>query len=610
MPRLYQVLFIIIPLVFLSACATTPVTDPEQSNSGFSRAAVDSDEEALQVLLAQGAAAVSPQKEQVLYQAAQLLRSMQRDNDALLLLSSLETETIPLELGIDIMMLRAQLHMEYGQPQLALQLLTNPRFDFLPQLSDNRQMSVRLMRAELYADAGSMLESAQERIHADQLIPLSLVPLNHENIWNSLTALEPETLQALANAERRFEFQGWYELAVIGKAYQYNLDRQLVELVRWQSTWTRHPASVYLPQALQLVETMAAERPGTIALMLPLNTQAGIVIRDGFMSAYYDVMEIGGKVPTLHLYNTSETDNILSLYDQAIAEGAEMVIGPLQKEQVARLLNEGSLPVPTLALNNVEGSYPLSNNLFQFALSPENEAIQIAEKAWQDGHRYAAILSPAISRDDYYQRKRSSFIKRWQELGGHIVAQEEFQENYTDIVESILDIDDSEARKERISDLIGEDLVFTQRRRMDIDMIFLIADPGPARQIHPTLAYLYAGDIPVYASQDVYSGLPRPLVDIDLNGIIFGDSPWLLAFNDDLKQKATTLFPQNSALTLRLQAFGIDAFRLYPRLKQLETVPDSQIYGATGLLKLGDSRNIIRELSWAKVADGLAQTIP
>jgi outer membrane PBP1 activator LpoA protein len=247
--------------------------------------------------------------------------------------------------------------------------------------------------------------------------------------------------------------------------------------------------------------------------------------------------------------------------------------------------------------------------LFQFALSPENESVQIAERAWRDGHRYAAILSPGITTDDSYLRKRDSFVNHWLALGGQIVAMEQYRDDYTGILETLLNIDDSEARKDRLSDLIREDVKFTQRRRQDIDFIFLIAEPGPARPINPTLAYLYAGDIPVYASQDVYSGIPRPLVDNDLNDILFGDSPWLLGLNDELKLKANSLFPQNSALTLRLQAFGIDAFRLYPRLKQLEEVPDSQIYGATGLLKLGENRNIIRELSWARVANGLAQTL-
>jgi outer membrane PBP1 activator LpoA protein len=598
---------LILLVILLSGCASTPDSDNAGSSSSLSSSQLDSGEAALQALLSQGLAAPSPEKERILYQAASMLISMERDNDALELLDSLDTRPAPLELALNIMMLRAQLYLEYEQTELALQILTNPRFDQLPQLPDNRQMPVRLLRAELYQKTGDMLASASERIHADQIIPVSMIPLNHENIWNALTALDADTLTSLASNERRFEFQGWYELAVIGKAYQYNLDRQLVELERWQSTWTRHPASVYMPQALQLVETMAAERPQTIALLLPVQSQPGIVIRDGFMSAYYDVMQIGGKVPLIRVYDTSESDSILSLYNQAVAEGAEMVIGPLLKENVEMLHRERGLPVPTLALNNIEGSRPLSDNLFQFGLSPENEAIQIAERAWQDGHRYAAILSPAITLDDFFERKKQRFKAHWLALGGHIVAEEAFRDNYTGVVSSLLDINDSETRMEAVSDLIGEELVFTQRRRQDIDMIFLIAEPGPARQINPTLAYLFAGDIPVYGSQDIYSGLPRPLVDNDLNGIVFGDSPWLLSFEDELKAKATQLFPQNNALTLRLQAFGIDAFRLYPRLKQLQTVTDSQIYGATGLLRLTDNNNIIRELTWARVTDGLAQ---
>lgn len=593
----------------LAGCAGPTVVDTDIGDPVEIPRVVDADEESLQLLLAQGAAAASPQKESLLYQAALLLNSLDRRNDAILLLDSLETAPLPLELATDIQFLHGRLLAESDQTEAALELLTDPRLQQLPRLPDNKQMSIHLFRGEIYADTGMFLESAQERILADKLLPLRMVPLNHEQIWNALIALDTEQLRALADQERRYEFQGWYELGIIGKAYQYNLDRQLVALENWRRAWARHPAATYMPQSLQLVETMAAERPATLALLLPLDSVAGTVIRDGFMSAYYDVLSIGGKVPEVLLYDTSASNDILALYDQAVEDGAEMVIGPLQKPQVAQLHRERNLPVPTLALNNVEGSEPLSDVLFQFALSPENEAVQVAEKAWADGHRYAALLTPAMTFDDFYQRKRDSFVNHWLALGGQIVAMEEYQDDYTGIVETLLDIDDSEARRDSLSDLIDEDLEYVQRRRQDIDFIFLIAEPGPARQINPTLAYLFAGDIPVYASQDVYSGIPRPLVDNDLNGILFGDSPWLLGFNDDLKANATTLFPQSNALNLRLQAFGIDAFRLYPRLKQLREVPDSQIYGATGLLRLGENHNIIRELSWARVQEGVAQLV-
>jgi outer membrane PBP1 activator LpoA protein len=595
-------------LLVLAACSSFPVDEVSPPDSGDIPRVVDADEDMLQLLLAQGAAAASPQREILLYQAALLLNSLDQGADAILLLETLDTETLPLELAADILFLQARLLADADQADAALQLLNSDRLTQLPRLPQNMQMSIYLFRGELYSGTGDYLASAQARIQADKLLPLRLVPVNHEQIWNALTALDATSLNALAGAERRFEFQGWYELGLVGKAYQYNLDRQVVELNRWRETWSRHPAAVYMPQAMQLVETMAEERPARLALLLPLNTLPGTVIRDGFMSAYYDVLQIGGRVPEVRLYNTSNTADIMALYQEAVADGAQMIIGPLQKPMVARLHAERSLPVPTLALNNVEASSPLSDSLYQFALSPENEALQIANRAWKDGHRLAAILSPAVSADDLYQRKRASFIDHWLSLGGQIVAMEEYRDDYTGITEALLDIDDSEVRKERLSELIQEEVEFVLRRRRDIDFIFLIAEPGPARQINPTLAYLYAGDIPVYASQDVYSGISNPLVDNDLNGILFGDSPWLLGFNDELKARTANLFPQNNALTLRLQAFGVDAYRLYPRLKQLSEVPDSQIYGATGLLRLGENRNIIRELSWARVMQGLAVT--
>ncbi|MDY6981896.1 MAG: penicillin-binding protein activator, partial [Pseudomonadota bacterium] len=129
----------------------------------------------------------------------------------------------------------------------------------------------------------------------------------------------------------------------------------------------------------------------------------------------------------------------------------------------------------------------------------------------------------------------------------------------------------------------------------------------PARQIVPSLAYLYAGDIPVYASQDIYSGTSRPLEDRDLNGVTFGESPWLLGTAGNDAERIRSLFPATTANNMRLQAFGVDAFRLYPRLRLLESSPEGRMPGATGVLRLGPNRNIERELAWAAIDNGVVQ---
>ena len=96
---------------------------------------------------------------------------------------------------------------------------------------------------------------------------------------------------------------------------------------------------------------------------------------------------------------------------------------------------------------------------------------------------------------------------------------------------------------------------------------------------------------------------------MDLNGIIFGDSPWLLSQDDELKATAQMLFPQSSAQNLRLQAFGIDAFRLYPRIRQLESGASNAFSGATGVLSLDPDNRIIRQLDWARMDQGLARPV-
>ncbi|MDT8397165.1 MAG: penicillin-binding protein activator [Pseudomonadales bacterium] len=594
----------------LSACATAPDTRRPDEPGTIAADTSSSDENTLERLLRQGETQPSPESEKYYLQAADYLVNTGRPDDAATILDSLRTDRLELALAAEIWSLRASIHLQAEQTAAALTILANPRLSALPQLPDRLQKSIQLLRADAYLASNDYLASVRELIYASHLFQADEIETNYGKIWSALMALPAEQLRTLAATSISFEFQGWFELGVIGKAFQNNLDRQVVELEKWQQTWAQHPAALNLPQAMRMVHTLATERPNHIALLLPLQTQAGIVIRDSFMSAYFDILSIGGKVPEIQFYDTTNTPDIVSLYDQAAAGGAEMIIGPLQKQHVSELLATRGLSVPTLMLNNVEGARPQSRVLYQFALSPENEARQVAHKAWQDGHQRVAILSPLeTAGDDFYSRKRQSFIDEWQKLGGKIVSQEVFRDDYTAVIESLLDLGKSNYRRDQLSKLLGRPLVFTPRRRQDIDFIFLIAQPVAARQIKPTLAYLFAGDLPVYATQDVYSGTSRPLQDQDLNGIVFSESPWLLSSGDELRLDIQTLFPQNNSLYKRLQAFGIDAFRLYPRLKQLETLKDGYINGATGVLRMGQNRNIIGELSWARIENGKAENL-
>jgi len=595
-PPILRFLLMALPLA-LTACSTPPPAPgdtPQVAESPRIEAPSPAD------LLQRARTMRGLEADLLKFQAAQLLFEAGENEAAEAVLNDLDFDAADPTDQADFLLLRAEIANELGQPRLVLEILEPPDFPALTVLETSYRIRYHRLRAQAFRNIEAMLSSANERIQLDRFLTEAGQRNNHELIWEALGTIPVAQLQSLAGSAINYEVRGWYELALMARIYSSDLDRQVVELRRWLSNWTRHPAAAVLPDEMEQVESMARERPRHVALLLPLDTPAGIIVRDAFMSAYFNLLELGGQVPEIKFYNTSDSPDILNLHRTAVLEGAELVIGPLLKENVAVLQSVDNLQVPTLALNNIEGSKPASPLLFQFALSPEDEARQTANKAWRDGHRRIAVLRP---RDE--NRRSLNFINEWQSLGGEIAALEDFSDNYTDTISRMLELEPSNDRHRSLNSLLGRQTLFQPRRRQDIDAIYLVAQTGPARQIVPSLSYLYAGNIPVYASQEVHSGLPRPVEDRDLNGVIFGESPWLLGQDDTSVSRTRELFPQTSAQTLRLQAFGIDAFRLYPRLKLLSTSNNTAISGASGILKLAENQNIMRQLSWASIKDGL-----
>ncbi len=542
-------------------------------------------------------------------QAAGLLHEQGDLSGALAALDKIAPVILTPAIKTDAILLRAEIAAARNLPGEVLSLLRADNFGSIDNLGAQHNLKLHSLRAAALAATGAPLASALELIAMDPL--LSPVPQrsNHNSIWLKLNSLPQDELQALSATTDEAPIRGWYELALVAHSYSTDLDRQLIELERWKLEWKNHPAALVLPPQMELLETLARERPRQVALLLPMGTTAGTIVGDAFMSALYSVQELGGQVPVIRFYDTTTVTDIRALHLQARQEGAQLIIGPLQKPLVAQLQQESDLGVPTLALNNVENAVPKSPLLYEFALSPEDEARQIAAKAWTDGYRRVAILSPADEQnDEVAKRKRDSFLAIWETMGGKVLAVDSFREDYTDSISRMLLLTESEERQKHLSQLLGRSVVSQERRRQDVDFIFLIAQPAAARQIVPSLAYLYAGDIPVYASQDIYAGTAKQTDDRDLNGVIFGESPWLLGETADIS-RVRQLFPMSSAPNLRLQAFGIDAFRLYPRLRLLESAADASIPGASGSLKLAPNHNIVRELVWSTISDGLIRPL-
>lgn len=320
--------------------------------------------------------------------------------------------------------------------------------------------------------------------------------------------------------------------------------------------------------------------PHHLALLVPLQgslASSGKAIKSGFLAAH-EAAPPEAHISQVNVIDTTAVGDIRTAYQQAIDQGADFIVGPLAKPDVRALSTMGDIKVPILTLNYLSPSSPAPANIYQFGLSPLDEAVQAAALAKQADHHAAIVIAP---RSEWGASVAQAFRHEWESLGGTVTD----SLVYTGPITSL-----SKQVKQLLHFHEAANKHVLPTRRKDFDVIFLVATPSIARQIHPLLKFYFAGDIPVYATSLIYSGLPNPALDSDLEGVTFCDAPWIL------NEKHT----QNNA---RLFALGQDAYQISTQLNKLIDSADS-FEGATGNLFLNDQHRVVRKLVCAQFHHG------
>lgn len=627
--------------IFIVSCGTTSV---QPQNNPLTEAGL---ERQVQQWLDKARASNASEREQHLLSAASLLSQQEQADWALNILFSIDDSQLNNDDYLNFVRLYSINTIATGQYFKAQEVLDRPRLKTLfESMNQNQRILFLSNQAHVNSMLGNYPKSLRERITlgtlflGDQQSTVS----NNEAIWQDLMILSTSELKELQASVDSDELYGWYLLATLSKKNVSNLTLQLQQLESWQNSWPQHPANIHLPNDLQLLRQLIAEKPTKIALLLPQQgrlSAAATAIRDGFFASYYSEFNTH-KTTSIQQYDTSQ-GSIIETYHQAVTEGAELIIGPLSKEHVTILSQLHTLDVPVLALNykepddfieiktqQIEPYYIQEQNLlsealsapqpdnqpaalfspklYQFGLATEDEARQIARQAYREGHRRAMIIAPDRV---WATRSVNAFTEQWQAQNGQVVAHSTYvnAQNYSKTIKNTLLVNESEDRQKFIRRVIGESIEFEPRRRKDIDMIFLIANPAQARQIKPTLAFHYASHIPVYATNHIYTGKVDSKADRDLNGIRFNTLPWL--FDTTSQEKQSIEESSNTQASYKkLNALGVDAFHLYSRLPQLEQLPKTRIFGSTGALSMDSEGRIIREQIWAQFNQGIARPLP
>ncbi len=479
-----------------------------------------------------------------------------------------------------------------------------------PGTSPLHQAEFYRLRADAYTMLGNRLETARELVVREKyLTDKSQIQQNQHAIWEALASLTNRALQQLRSASAQDTLAGWMQLVQIAKSYQLEPEQLQIELAKWRQTYPQHPVQDDILQAFASRKQADVKSPDHIALLLPITgkfAQAAAALRDGFLAAYYEHTNKGKQA--IQIYDSGDDPKkVRQVYQKALDDGAQFVVGPLDKDAVKELANEAPLGVPTLALNYLNENEKYTN-LYQFGLSPEEEARQVAERAWLDGHVYAAALVPA---GPWGERVFASFKERWEHMGGIIVEEQAYdpsQNDFSTPIQMLLNLNDSQHRYRKMSTLLKEDIKFQPRRRQDVDFIFLAAFPRQARAIRPQLKFFHAAELPVYATSHVFTGNLNPERDRDMDGIVFGDMPWVLSESSSnirsLRTEIERHISEAGSNLQRLYALGIDSFNIIAALNPLRRYSYERYDGETGSLALDDKLRIQRQLSWVTFRSG------
>lgn len=593
----------------LASCTSTPTRTGQPTAPAVEQAAgMEKAPESLSAARAQIAALASPEQrtDTALAWAAEYLQQ-QRAADAEQLLGDINPDALNPEKRFQWILLsgRASLSQQNATP--AVELL-NRYQDEIQQYPVEQQAQLDLMRADALAMEGQLSDSLQQRVAAHPLLNEQDQDYNHEMIWQLLMQLSPQELaDAIENSSG--DLRGWLTLAQLYRDPIADLDAQVSRLDQWSAQWRTHPAIGDVPAMLDALREAASHRPSQVAILLPTSgplQNVGKTLQEGIMTAHYQQKQ-NSLSPTLRFYD-SGPDNILAVYQQAINDGADFVLGPLSKDKAATIAAQGTLPATTLALNYIENEQ-VPENFFQFGLAPEDEARQIARQGAHEGSTQAGILYP---QGDWGERVAQAFAEEWQNLHGTVTVTRAYHEGpeIGETVEELLLVAQSEQRGKAVSRFTNLEMDIQPRRRQDMDFLFLIANPNQGRQVKPALNFHYAKDLPVYSTSLIYSGQSNPRRDQDLNGIRFVDMPWIIGDqNSDLHQVAAEQWPDGHGRYERLYAMGIDAYRLQSRLYLLNTLPSSELPGATGRLQIRDQQ-VVRKLDWAIFLRGEAKALP
>lgn len=460
------------------------------------------------------------------------------------------------------------------------------------------------LRADAYQSLNQPFEANRQLVAQGQYASSAEQREISSRIWMNFGSYSESELTSLQTEPNEDVLDGWLQLAIYAKTLSSNIPQLKNTLERWLSENPSHPAAVYTPAEIQNILSLEIVKPNNTALLLPLTGKfapQAQLIRDGFIFAMMsdDMRDPSATLTVIdtHAYSADQ------IKQRLINENIDFVVGPLQKENVEKLQatldgSETGVKIPALALNIPEDVQP-GTDMCYLALSPEQEVAQAAKYLFNQGYQFPMILAPNGA---YGQRVVEAFNEEWRKYSSNKVASSYFgdKRQLQKNINSVFGLQESQQRIAQMQSLMRISLESPPRSRRDVDAVYIVARSSELTLIKPFIEVAINPDAKppkLFSNSRSNSG---GATYEDLSGVAYSDIPMLINPDPTIAAEMNELWSDQSNMEKRLEALGMDAYKLIGELPQMKLLPGYSVSGQTGVLSIDNNCVVERELDWAE----------
>ncbi|WP_414681940.1 penicillin-binding protein activator [Marinomonas sp. 2405UD66-6] len=445
----------------------------------------------------------------------------------------------------------------------------------------DNQNKLQESKATILEHFGDWLAVVKTRMALTYNLPLNEGERNQEQLWLAIQNLTQNEIDELYQ-EKDPTLHGWLTISGILRDQTLSIEQQLNTFSQWQNDNSDHPAAILPPKDFQIMSSLGDMAPKKIAIMLPMSgnlERASQAILDGFFSSFYNQKE---SRPQVFIIDVNNYENIKDALAAANEKLPDIIIGPLQKNNVAQI-SRLELSTPVIALNQLDLNLH-AKNLYHFSLNPEDEIHELIAFAKQEGAQNAAILS---TQDTWAQKQSDEFREAATKENVNITSNQTYANTprgRQDAIQKLLLVNESYARKRLIEQWSGVQVESIARSREDLDYIYYAGKLTDAKQIRPLLDFHFADGIPMLATSTLNDSAPEKSTNPnDIERILFTELPALTPNNKAL----SGLFQsQGSNILRRLQALGADSYLLANKYQLFTLLPSTKIAANTGIITI------------------------